>query len=103
MVSESNRDSKGRFAKGNRGGPGRPTRSVEIARELGYFGIVVEEVTEHDWRLVVRRAIDDAKKGDNAARNWLSQHLVADSLDQILDWRKSHEFWEGISSASSKK
>ena len=68
MKGNNDRDNRGRFAKGNRGGPSRPSRAVEIARELQYLGIVLEEVTPQVWRDVVRRAIEDTKGGDASAR-----------------------------------
>jgi hypothetical protein len=63
------RDSGGRFAKGNSGGPGRPRRSVE--RE--YLAALSEELSLTRWQKIVRKAIDDAETGDWRAREWLAK------------------------------
>jgi hypothetical protein len=61
------------FAKGHAPyiGPGRPPRTAERR----YLEILMEEVTEDDWREVVRQARDDAKAGNGTARAWLSKYL----------------------------
>ena len=43
--------------------------------ERRYLEILMEEVTEDDWREVVRQARDDAKAGNGTARAWLSKYL----------------------------
>ncbi|QDS97687.1 hypothetical protein [Adhaeretor mobilis] len=66
------RSNNGRFLKGNPGGPGRPRRAVEA----DYLAAITNRVTLEDWQEVVGRAIEDAKKGDARARDWLSRYLV---------------------------
>jgi hypothetical protein len=68
------RDSNGRFAPGNSGGPGRPKRATEAE----YYAAFIEGVSLEDWREVVARAVTDAKAGDPKARAWLSKHLIGD-------------------------
>src|SRR5262245_6272638 len=65
---------KGGFQKGHPGGPGRPKRSVE----QDCLATLAKAVSLKDWREITRRAVEDAKKGGNAARSWLSKHLVGD-------------------------
>jgi hypothetical protein len=55
----------GQFQPGNPGGPGRPRRQTE--RE--YLQALTECVSLTDWKAVVRRALDDARKGDHRGRN----------------------------------
>jgi len=66
------RSLKGRFALGNKCGPGRPRR----AREEEYCRAFREGVTLEDWRRIVRRAVEQALAGDAAARNFLARHLL---------------------------
>lgn len=37
-----------------------------------YMAVVENECSPEDWLAIVRRAIDDAKDGDAAARQWLT-------------------------------
>ena len=56
-----------RFQKGNPGGPGRPPKPVEDARQsvlLRLFNEAAEEA-------VVKAQLREAKKGDTAAATWL--------------------------------
>jgi hypothetical protein len=66
------RDEKGRFATGNKGGPGRPSRAVE----LDYLNAVREAVPPERLRKIARRAGRDAENGDPKARRWLSDVLI---------------------------
>jgi hypothetical protein len=72
------RDANGRFvkgnsvAKGNKGGPGRPKRK----REERYYEILVSAVTFEDWRAIVKKAADQARRGDATARKWLADYIV---------------------------
>ncbi len=72
----ADRGARGRFAKGNLGGPGRPRRAVE--RE--YLAALSAAVSLDDWREIVQRAVTDAKGGDATARVWLARYLVGDKL-----------------------
>jgi len=76
------RDARGRFAKGNSGGPGRPRRAVEQE----YLAALNAAVSLEKWRQIIDRAVEDAIKGDPRAREWLSQYLLGEdrvSLVQI--------------------
>lgn len=74
------RDDKGRFQKGNGGGPGRPPKE----RELRFYEITLSSVTFEDWGDIVKRAVADAKRGDTAARKWLSDYIIG-TPEQKLD------------------
>ena len=68
------RDAKGRFAKGNAGGPGRPKRDVE--RE--YLAQMTANCTLSQFAKIVNKAAEQAIAGDHRARQWLSQYLLPD-------------------------
>lgn len=98
------RDSEGRFKKGNPGGPGRPPRQVEVAKELGYLGATLDAVSEDDWVAIVEKAVEQAIEGDGRARDWLAAILVAEDLAQVRQWKeaaeKLAELEEGMSLAA---
>ena len=69
------RDAKGRFVKGNPGNPnakGRPKK----AREERYYEIAMSTVTYDDWKAIIKKAAQQAKKGDSMARKFLADYLV---------------------------
>jgi hypothetical protein len=66
------RDGNGRFAAGNRGGPGRPSR----ATELDYLIAVSVAVPPERLRRIAERAAAAAEQGDAKACRWLSDILV---------------------------
>jgi hypothetical protein len=75
-MSQSNlgngRDTNGRFAEGNPGGPGRPRRAVEA----DYLAALGDAVPIDRWRKIVERAVTDAEQGDAKAREWLSRYVT---------------------------
>lgn len=66
------RDNRGRFTRGHPGGPGRPSRAVEV----DYLHAMRACVSQEDWQRIVARAVADALKGDARAREWLSLFLL---------------------------
>ena len=72
------RDSNGRFAKGNKvalghkGAGGRPRRNTEET----YLSALSDRVTPEDWMKIVDVAVSLAKSGDKEARRWLSSYLI---------------------------
>lgn len=70
------------FAKGNPGGPGRPKREVEES----YLVALRAEVSIADWQKVAKKAVEQAKEGDDRARTWLSKYLLpAELADPVGD------------------
>ena len=69
---QNNRDSRGRFAGGNRCSPGRPKRVTE----RHYLDVMQVACSPETWREIVEKAIVDAKNGDAKAREWLASYLV---------------------------
>lgn len=73
------RDEKGRFVKGNKASPGRSPRE----REERYYEILMTAVTFDDWQAIVKKAADQAKRGDAVARKWLSDYLVGPAQQKV--------------------
>jgi len=75
------RDQRGRFVKGNSGGPGRPTRRAEEE----YLVALTDAVTLADWKKIVIKAVEDAKEGDHQARQWIGRYLIGDAQpDEVV-------------------
>lgn len=66
------RETDGRFATGNGGGPGRPRRQTEFA----FLRTMLEEISLDTWRQIVRAAVKRAKGGDARALAWLSGYVI---------------------------
>jgi hypothetical protein len=71
-TSPEGRESNGRFAKGNAGGPGNPfARSTAALRAT-----LQRKVTDRDIEEIADRLIADAKNGDKAATKLLFQYVI---------------------------
>ena len=70
----------GKFAKGNKGGPGRPKKE----REQRFYEIAISTVTFKDWGLIIKKAVEQAKRGDSTARKFLADYLMG-TPQQKLD------------------
>lgn len=66
------RNPDGTFAKGNKGGPGRPRR----ADEERYLKALGATVSMSDWREICETAVVQAKRGDRYARQFLAEYLI---------------------------
>ncbi|MFH1183937.1 MAG: hypothetical protein V1755_02720 [Chloroflexota bacterium] len=69
------RDDKGRFVPGNPGNPnstGRPPKE----REVRFYEITLSAVSFDDWKAIVNKAKEQAKRGDAVARKWLADYLI---------------------------
>lgn len=74
-----NRDEKGHFVKGKSGNPGgRPINQTKYLKKID----TAMKIT--DWREIVKKAIEQAKRGDPKARQWLSDYLMG-KPQQIID------------------
>lgn len=66
------RDAKGRFVKGNAGGPGNPfARQVAALRQ-----VVLECVSADDLKAIVQKLVEKAKQGDVAASKLVLQYTL---------------------------
>lgn len=66
------RDERGKFIKGNGGGPGRPKKE----REDRYREILLNTCTFEDWKSIVEKAVKQAKSGDSVARKFLADYFI---------------------------
>jgi len=67
------RDNNGKFIKGVSGNPnGRPKKE----REERCYEITLSAVTFDDWKAIVTKAKEQAKRGDAVARKWLADYLI---------------------------
>lgn len=69
-----------KFQPGQSGNPaGRPKRSVEEK----YLKKISSSVTLTEWREIVKKAVEQAKRGDAKARQWLSDYLVGKPVQGV--------------------
>jgi hypothetical protein len=81
------RDENGRFVKGHKPMGGRPSRP----KEEKYYRILMTACSSDDWKAIVYKAVEQARRGDATARKWLSDYLVGEPernliLDTIIRW-----------------
>ena len=75
------RDSKGRFVKGASGNPqGRLPKETETS----YLQVSESVCTFDVWREIVAKAIEQAKRGDARARQWLSDYLIGKPISMVM-------------------
>ena len=58
---------------------GRPKKE----RELRFYEITLSAVTFDEWEKVVKKALEQAKRGDSQARKWLSDYLMGPPVQKI--------------------
>jgi len=74
------REENGRFKKGHTGNPnGRAPRG----REERYYEILKQSVSIDDWKQIITKAVDQAKRGDAVARKWLADYLIGPPVEPI--------------------
>ena len=94
------RDANGRFTKEYSGGPGRPKK----AREEKYYEITQASCTFASWGRIVKKAVQQAERGDAVARKFLADYLIGPPpkelritggeggplvIEHVNDWRAS--------------
>jgi len=82
------RDAKGRFVKGESGNPqGRLPKEIEKT-----YLQVCEGVCSFDvWREIVMKAVEQAKRGDARARQWLSDYLMGKPISMVMAVQEKQE------------
>ena len=69
----TDRDENGRFIKGSTGNTrGRMPKE----REIKFYEVTLSAVTFDDWREIINKAKDQAKRGDAVARKFLADYLM---------------------------
>ena len=75
------RDSKGRFVKGASGNPqGRLPKQTETS----YLQVSESVCTFDVWREITMKAVEQAKRGDARARQWLSDYLIGKPVSMVM-------------------
>ena len=74
------RDSAGRFAKGNSGGPGNPY----AARVARLRSAMLDAVTDEDFTAIVRKLVELAKGGDMAAIREVMTRTVGKHVEAFV-------------------
>ena len=67
------RDENGRFVKGN---TGNPRGRMPKGREEKYYEITRSSCTFESWKRIVKKAVQQAERGDSVARKWLADYLI---------------------------
>src|SRR5262245_48271557 len=79
QAADGGRDTRGRFAKGNRGGPGNPyARQVALLRKT-----LVNFVTEDDMKHIAFVLKMKAESGDIAAIKLLFQYILGKPTESV--------------------
>ncbi len=77
----SGRDSRGRFCRGNPGGPGNPfARKTAALRQA-----LLDTVTVEDLQAIVRRLLQKAKEGDVAAARLVLSYAIDKKRDASIN------------------
>lgn len=75
------RDSKGRFVKGASGNPqGRLPKEIEQT----YLQVCESTCPFDVWREITMKAVEQAKRGDARARQWLSDYLIGKPISMVM-------------------
>ncbi len=77
---DEQRDQKGKFAKGWKGGPGRPKK----AKDQRYYEILQKKLTFKKWEQILDTAIEQAIEGDKEARKFLAGYAMGEP-DRYLE------------------
>jgi len=72
----ADRDKNGKFIKGHQVSTGNKGGRPPRAREEQYNKIMMTACTFEDWEAIVATAVQQAKQGDQRAREWLCDYLV---------------------------
>jgi hypothetical protein len=74
------RDNNGRFVKGV---SGNPRGRLPKPKEEQYYRVLVTRCTNRDWKAIIDKAIEQAKRGDAVARKWLADYIVGPPKQDI--------------------
>ena len=74
---DNGRDGRGRFAPGNRGGPGNP-HAAQVSR---LRSALLDAITPDDMRAIISALIEKAKAGDVHAASVLFERVLGKPLE----------------------
>jgi hypothetical protein len=73
-------ENSGQFKPGQSGNPkGRPPKP----KEEKFYKTTLSAVTLSDWREIVKKAVEQAKRGNPSARKWLSDYLIGPPQQKV--------------------
>ena len=76
---------RGKFIKGQSGNPnGRPKRSTEEK----YLSAIADGVSIDRWGKIVKKALEQAERGDFSARKWLTDYLIGQPVVRESDEKR---------------
>lgn len=82
------RDEKGRFVKGASGNPqGRLPKETEKT----YLEVCQNTCTFDVWHEITMKAVEQAKRGDARARQWLSDYLMGKPISMVMAVQEKQE------------
>lgn len=104
------RDNQGRFVKKDREPqqnekleqnekPERRSKqkaNVKKRVEQEYLKALREECSIEEWRIICKKAVDDAKDGDAKARQWLNDYLVGKPQPDAIESETAQSFAKSI-------
>ena len=94
----SNRDARGRFIKGNQGGPGNPfARQVAALRSA-----LVRAVTEQDIDDIAMALMLQAKAGDVASAKLLLAYVIGKPAETVEPDRVDIDEWEVVQQSAAQ-
>ena len=77
----ANRNPKNQWPKGVSGNPkGRPKRAFERA----YLDATIGSVSLADWSDIIGKAVEQARDGDDRARNFLAKYLMPEQALKLV-------------------
>jgi hypothetical protein len=95
--ASSGRDQRGRFAKGNKGGPGNPfSRQVAALRTA-----LLDNVKAEDMAAIVRALIDRAKTGGVAAAKLVFAYVLGKPAEAVDPDQLDVEEWQHFKDTAS--
>lgn len=68
------RDDNGRYVKGTE--PPNPGGRPKRERSEQLWAIMMSQLTDETWTAIIAKAIDQAKRGDKAARKFLADYAI---------------------------
>lgn len=82
--AKAQHDPSGNFAQGNQVSVGNRGGRPSRAKEVLYLKSLKACVTLDEWKLVVAKALEQAKAGKHNARVWLANYLIGKPITRIV-------------------
>ncbi len=94
------RDAQGRILPGSTGNArGRPPKIVEET----YLKAFTKVVTIAEFEKVIKKALEQARKGDKDARKFIADYIVGPPVQRVLDPKMITNPYAGLSADELRK